>query len=529
MPERRILLPTRRRALLAALLTGPLFALAQEPAGLFFLAPLCLLPLLAALAGRGARARLGLGAAAGTAAAWASAVGPGAVGAAEFLARPLWQGAAVTFFSGTFFGGLGFATFSLLAGDPLRGGAAAVLRAGAAFAAAELVRAKLFTGLPWLLLAYALAPAPGLAQLAAWGGVALASFCLAAIPAAILLLFLPGERRAGALALAALSLAVALAGVSSRIEANLVPAGRAGPGTVRAAEGPAPPEGALRVALAQPALPMAAWADPSRAAETVARLVSLSAKDPRAPFDLVVWPENAIQVLLPANRHLVERALAGLGNRADRLLLGAPRSSRERPGLRHNSALLYGGSAEPVAVHDKVHLLPFFEYLPGGLGFLGLPTAGLAPGRTPGALPLETTRIGPLICYEVLYPEIARAQVRDGAGLLANLSNDAWFGRSGGAEQHLSAAVLLAIQLRRPLLRATPTGVTAAIDARGRLVASLPADEPGLLVVDVIPGRVLSGYARIGESLGWLALLATAVWTARDARPRGRRFPSGRG
>lgn len=464
-----------------------------------------------ALAGRSLAARARLGALCGSLAALAVAVGPAATGAAGFSGLPWWQAWLATALVGQLFGGTGFAVFAALAGDPLHvPPARAALRAALAFAAAELVRSTMFGGLPWLLLAHALSASPALLGLAPLGGVGLLSAWLAAVATAVARALVgPGRGHAVALGIVLLALGPCAARFAFGPDDGVQPAGA----------GAAPP-GALRVALAQPALPMTQWADPTRASATVDHLVSLSSAASRArSVDLVVWPENAIQALLPANDAQVEKALRALGGDTAHLLLGAPRYDPARPTERFNAALLYGATAEPIAIHDKTHLLPFFEATPA---WLAQGDAGLTAGRSPVVLRSgERISIGPLLCYEVLFASIARSQVRDGATLLVNLSNDAWFAGSGGAEQHFAAAVVLAATLGRPLLRATPSGVTAAVAASGRVVARLPSDRPGVLVVDVMPSHGRTPAARIGDAPAWIALALATLWTCvTAARPR---------
>lgn len=499
-----------RGALGCAVASAAGFALAQPPMGAWPLAFVALAPLLVALAGRGLAARARLGALCGALAALAVAVGPAATGAAEFSGWPWWQAWLATALVGQLFGGTGFAVFAALAGDPLRAPPGrAALRAGLAFAAAELVRSTMFGGLPWLLLAHALSASPSLLGLAPLGGVGLLSAWLAAIATAIARA-LAGPSRSRAAALAVALLAAGACAARFAIEAD--------DGVRLAGAGAAPP-GALRVALVQPALPMTQWADPTHTSSTVDHLVSLSSAAARArSVDLVVWPENAIQALLPANDGQVEKALAALGADVPHLLLGAPRYDPVRPTERFNAALLYGSTAEPVAIHDKTHLLPFFERTPA---WLAQGDAGLTAGRSPAVLRSgERISIGPLLCYEVLFPSVARRQVEDGATLLVNLSNDAWFAGSGGAEQHFAAAVVLAATLGRPLLRATPSGVTAAVAASGRVVARLPGDRPGALVVDVTPSHARTSASRTGDAPAWIALAVTALWTGATAAGR---------
>ena len=381
------------------------------------------------------------------------------------------------------------------------------------------------------------APRPrstALLALAPWGGVPLLSAWLGAIAAALLRLGAGPARgaAAGMLALlAALGFGAALAAPSLDASAQGAPLP---PGAVRVLGDETRASDAVRIGLVQPALPMERWADPLQAASTVAALTTLSvaAAEPHR-FDVLVWPENAVQALLPANEGLVAQALAALGDDVSHLLLGAPRYDPAAPTRRFNSALLYRAagteSAELVATHDKGRLLPLFERAPPWrwLAALVPPSAGLTPGAAPRVLRVDgTLGIGPLICYEVLFPSVARQQVRDGAGILVNLSNDAWFGGSGGAEQHFAASVVLAATHRRPLLRSTPTGVTAAIDAAGRVEGRLPQDEPGVLAVEVAPGTSRAPAVWLGDAPAWWALALASAWTAGERIRTRRRLPA---
>lgn len=505
-------------ALAGAAASGVLFALAQPPRAWWPLAFVCLVPLLLALRGRRAGGRALLGAVTGCVAAIGCAAGPAAVAASRYLGIEVWQGWLVTLAVGQAFGVIGFVSFAVLAGDPGRmGGLEGAARVGVALAVGEWLRCEALSGLPWLLLAHALAPVPAAARLAAFGGIPLLSLALGSLQAALAELVRPGRRTVAGASVAALA---GLAAVAALADA---PARDPGPGHVRPAAGSSAPPGALRVALLQPALDAADWADPARAGDNLRVLARLSHAAVRGrDVSLVVWPENSLQVLLPANLHLVETALETLRADTHWVLLGAPRFDPQAPAERFNAAHLFDVRGGASQVHDKVKLLPFFESTPDW--WPGGPGAGLRAGRTPAPLDADGVGIGALVCYEVLFPEISRQLVAGGAGVLVNVSNDAWFAGAGGASQHFAAAVLLAIALRRPLLRSTPTGVTAAVDAWGRVVARLPEERPGSLVVDVWPGPAPSLYARFGDRVAWLGPGAAAILTAAAAfRRRGSR------
>ena len=487
-----------------ALASGGLYALAQEPAGAWGFAFVCLAPLLVALRGRGLRARFGLGWLAGaTAALCATGSTAHALGAyfdlSPWLAWPLAWGAA------QLLAGSAFALFAVLAGDPLRAGVAVTsVRACTAFVAAELLRARLFAGGGWLLLGHALAPVPELAQLAALGGTALVSAWL--VLSSVAVSEACGARRRAALGAFAV---VALAGATSWV--SMPPAG-----AVRVASGAASADpDALRIALVQSGVPNAWASDPTRLRPVLSRLVDLSRHTD--PLDLVVWPENAYPVALPANARPLERARRTLVD-VRHLLVGAPRFDPDRPEHRYTSALLLDAQGRTEAQHDKARLVPFTESWPAALAPLDPGGADLSHGATPTPLAVGEAKIGVLICYELLFADLAARLVDDGAGLLLNLSNDSWFTGSAGADQQLAVAVLRAIELRRPVLRSTTTGVTAAIDPAGRVIARLPDGEPGVLHIDARPTRTPSTYARLrnGLVLALLALTAPAVTRRRS-------------
>jgi apolipoprotein N-acyltransferase len=149
--------------------------------------------------------------------------------------------------------------------------------------------------------------------------------------------------------------------------------------------------------------------------------------------------------------------------------------------------LLWDASGSERGRYDKTHLLPFTEVVPPLLAALGVRGGHSAAGESIAPLEWNDTKLGILICYELLFPELSRELLRQGAGVLINPSNDVWFDDTAGPQQMLAAAVLRAVATRRPLLRATPTGITAAIDARGRVVAQLARGDARALVVDVWP------------------------------------------
>jgi len=133
-----------------------------------------------------------------------------------------------------------------------------------------------------------------------------------------------------------------------------------------------------------------------------------------------------------------------------------------------------------------------------------------SPGER--AVPLQAghTRIGTMICAEAVFPEIGRAYVNNGARILANITNDAWFGRSSAPYQHLFIASFRAVETRTPLVRAANTGVTAIVDQNGHIKTTTGLFVEGFRIDEVSPGSGNSIYLKIGDSAAWLCVFLAA-------------------
>jgi apolipoprotein N-acyltransferase len=493
--------PLRERADASkAALSGLLFALAQPGVGQWYLTPICLSPLIATFPGASARQRASLAWLAGTIGTLLATAVPGVVGTTSYFGISALSGLAIALGVGQLLGAALFALFGWLAGDPARQAPAAfALRCGCAWASCEFLRCHFFDGLPWVLLAYGVARVPALAQVASLAGVLGASLWLCCASALVAQALERERRRAAFVALGVLA-----AGVSLHAAWSLS----------RTPDLEAQPR--LRVGVLQSDLGVRARRDPASLAASLAGMVE--ATRALAPLDLAVWPENAVSAVLPWNEAWIERALRALPASVPALVLGALRADPEHPESLYNAALLLGPDRRPLAHHDKVHLLPFAEYAPWpwprDFG------SGLATdrGREPTVLRGAGAPLGPLICYEVLFGSAARALVEGGAEVLVNLSNEGYWGTTGAVDQHLAAAVYRAIEVHRPLVRSTTTGVTAVIDAVGRVRAELALEQPAALTAEVEPSREQTAYTRYGDWAAYLAVAWTATSLLRDRR-----------
>lgn len=276
----------------------------------------------------------------------------------------------------------------------------------------------------------------------------------------------------------------------------------------------------------------------------VDRYVNLTGRPAARQPDIVVWPEGA----LPASFNDVfgpdsadGAAIARALQPGQTLLAGLARGEAGSDGrARYYNSLFAledvgAGGLRIAAVYDKYRLVPFGEFLPLGnlLGALGVRSlvhmpADFSPGPRPSPITLPSgDRVQPLICYESLYPGFTPGG-RGRPEWIANVSNDAWFGATSGPLQHLNLASYRAIETGLPVVRATPTGVSAVIDPWGRVVPGQRLDTGESGVIDAVLPRATGStpYGRFGDLLlglmilaGLSPLLARRFGRARPAEP----------
>jgi apolipoprotein N-acyltransferase len=366
-------------------------------------------------------------------------------------------------------------------GGPARAG----LAIPALWTLGEWLRAWVLTGFPWLATGYALVPTP-LAGLAPVGGVHLLGLLAWLIAGLAVAGFALGWRQ-GLAALAAGGVLFVLGAALERVEWT-EPAGKP-----------------VRASLLQGNIPQELKFDEARYARTVDTYVRLAEE---SDAQLVVLPETALPRFLDTvERSTLERLAAAGRRRGGDLLLGVP--VREAGGRYYNSVVSLGAS--PAQRYDKVHLVPFGEFVPAGFGWvlavLRIPLSDFAagPARQP-PLAVAGQRVGVSICYENAFGDEVLRQLPE-ATLLVNVSNVTWFGDSLAPAQHLQIAQLRAIETRRPMLTATNTGHTAAISHDGGTVSLRPFVE-GKLEIEVQGRAGATPYVRLGDA----AALALAVF-----------------
>jgi apolipoprotein N-acyltransferase len=391
-----------------------------------------------------------------------------------------------------------------------RRGGGSPLAAALLWTALDYLRSMLLSGFPWATLGYAQHQNPALLGLASATGVYGLSFAVVLAGAA-----LAGLVRTGISGLRSVLPSLAVVAAVHGLGAALVP----------------PEAGSdaktLRVAALQGNIDQGVKWSPEWVDRTFGVYERLARRAAAQGAHLIVWPETAVPGALELDSMLRER-LARLARetRAAHVVggVGVDLDESGRQIIRYyDSAFLLDARGEITRRYDKTHLVPFGEYVPLRelLGrVLGAVASGIASGDVvagpePVALPLAVpgapaelvdeqgrVKLGVPICYELLFPDLVRRFVGRGAGMLLAITNDAWYGRTGAPYQFLAITAMRSAETGVWIVRAANTGVSAIIDARGRVREQTPIFERGLVVADVpvlYPAEGGTFYVRHGD------------------------------
>jgi apolipoprotein N-acyltransferase len=404
--------------------------------------------------------------------------------------------------------------------------------ASAWWAGLELARSTWFTGFPWNPLGATQYRNAALLQPAAWGGVSAVSALVVWVNAGLAVTVLQyierrgqwGRRPHPEIIAAFLVVAVTFAWGVKRLRAT------------------PPGEAPIRVALIQTNIPQEEKWDEATIATIYQRLRDLTLGALRAgSSDLIIWPETAlpddVATSVPSYNLVYELVTNGTP-----ILVGSMDTHWPEAGRPtfYNSSFLFDANGEPLFVYDKQHLVPFGEYipLPHLLPFLKALTPiqeSFSAGTTSTLfrLPGRDVPFSALICFEDTVAHLARAAVRNGARLLINQTNDAWFDPYAASRQHMIQAILRAVENGVPLVRVANTGVSCVIDRRGVVTSRLEDPEggtrfAGFKLTEVRPAPAefpLTFYTRQGNLLpgaaGLAALALLSVLLRLERLPRG--------
>ena len=347
--------------------------------------------------------------------------------------------------------------------------------------AAELARSVVLTGFPWALIGHVWSETPLVQISSVTGQHGLTLMTLGVVAAAV---WSVGR------------------GWSPRLAVPVVAVGVLAAGWVWLDPGPAPEPLAEApvIRLVQPNVPQADKWDPEQMPLHMRRLLDLSGGG--AVPAVVIWPETAVPYLLEYSADVLELAIDA--TRGAPLITGIQRRDGER---YYNSLALVDRTGQVADLYDKVHLVPFGEYVPFGevleqVGIRGLAASeggGFSAGQ--GGQLIQIPGVGtawPLICYEGIFaPQVAAAPERP--RLLLLITNDAWFGAFAGPFQHYALGRLRAIEQGLPMVRVANTGVSAVIDGKGRILGQLDLNTAGALDIALPAAMPPTLYARTGD------------------------------
>ncbi|MFC1535065.1 apolipoprotein N-acyltransferase [Thermodesulfobacteriota bacterium] len=373
----------------------------------------------------------------------------------------------------------------------------------------EFIRAKLLTGFPWCLLGYSQFRYPNLIQAADIVGVYGLSFLILTFNALIYLLLFEGDLRAKKtykrlemsiiLILAIITIAYGhyrLSEYGSRLNSG----------------------NSVRVAIIQGNIDQSVKWNPAyqkKTMDTYWRLTDIAGG--YKPY-LIVWPETAVPLFFQDNTEFTEGIYEISGKSGAHLIFGSPAYKKENGAERYyNRTYHLSPKGALTGYYDKVHLVPFGEYVPMKRFFpfvhrLVQAAGDFASGEEMSLLKLPGLPVGALICYEAIFPELSRKHVKKGAKILVNLTNDAWFGMTSAPYQHLIMSIFRAVENRRPLIRAANTGFSAFIDPVGKIVTQGDLFNEEVLFEDIkTGGNSLTFYSRYGDLFVYIILIICLI------------------
>ncbi|MGB9721321.1 MAG: apolipoprotein N-acyltransferase [bacterium] len=253
--------------------------------------------------------------------------------------------------------------------------------------------------------------------------------------------------------------------------------------------------------------------------ETFQRLLRLSEmcqeKSPHEKLDLIVWPETATPIFI-RTPGFYQNAVFELANRLDvPIFTGTPLYDRSKHEI-YNGAVLIEPQKGITQEYKKLHLVPFGEHIPFDkyvplFRKIDFGEGDYSPGNEYTVFSTENIRFSCLICFESIFPEISREFVKRGARLLTNITNDGWFGKISGPQQHNDMAILRTVETGVPLVRSANTGISMMVDQCGRILEEVGLFEEHIIVCPVPMLEIKTVYVAIGDILWLMSLVLIPV------------------
>jgi apolipoprotein N-acyltransferase len=377
-----------------------------------------------------------------------------------------------------------------------------------AWAAVEYARTFLFSGFPWNLTAASIVDYASLIQIDRAVGpyFTAALIVLPAVVAAWRITQRPASI-ATVLVTGSLGILILVWWGTGLVASKLIPRPNASP--------------AVTAALLQPNISQEMRWDEANVVLIYRRMMDMTVAAARHGAKVVIWPESSVPMSYTETAYFREAIESISREQGIDIILGSVATDPTRPGRIWNSAFLASGGTT-VGHYDKIRLVPFGEYVPMRRMLFFAEKLVHAVGEFDFGTndhPLAgKLRYGPAICYEVVFPQIPREQILNGADVLVTITNDAWYDGTAAPKQHLWQARLRAIEGDRYLLRAGTTGISAFIDPTGRVIESLPMDREGIIYATFQARTDLTPYVRFGDWFAWAAMVVVLMGQKAEGR-----------
>ncbi|MBI2916023.1 MAG: apolipoprotein N-acyltransferase [Elusimicrobia bacterium] len=384
--------------------------------------------------------------------------------------------------------GLFYGVFTVLSSLYLQSFAypSALIFCGTAWVALEHLRSYLWTGFPWALLGYSQWKFTPMIQISEWTGVYGVSFLLVLFN---LILYALIKKRKVVLLPTLILGALLIANLYLWVRTKKVSESYSKP---------------LRISILQGNIDQYRKWDKTFVRE-IQNTYSELALESSSQSDLIVWPESALPGWFPNELELEIWARNLVRKTGKHHILGAVTQSENQ---NFNSAFLMDPDGKIVERYDKIHLVPFGEYVPWEryltrwirvLNMLG----GFHKGEKSAPFAFGNTLLGVNICYEAIFPHLVRKQALAGAEVLVNLTNDGWYLDSAALEQHFSMNVFRAVENRRPVVRAANTGISGVIVPTGNPIQRTEMNQKMICSQEVSPRKERTIYTRYGDLFAW--------------------------
>jgi apolipoprotein N-acyltransferase len=255
--------------------------------------------------------------------------------------------------------------------------------------------------------------------------------------------------------------------------------------------------------------------NPSRAGMILDRYLQLSRQAVENGAQFLIWPESSTPFFFEGDPtgNVVRRMARDL---SVPVLLGSDEIEAGEPPHSYNAAFMLDAAGATAATYRKIQLVPFGEYVPLQrllffVGPLVEAVSAFSPGTRVSMLPVEGHMVSTAICYEVTFPSLARAAVRQGSEMLTTITNDAWYGESSAPFQHFEMATMRAIEQGRYLVRAANTGISGIVDPYGRVLIRTELFETVAVVGEARFVQAKTVYATIGDIAAYVSAAIVAL------------------